>query len=832
VPTTFVDVQFYDHATLHGIDETGFLTALAWLTSRAAASEALQESHKTTLQRVESIRQSPHRLNAPSVSAPSITYDRADNVRDDTDVDLTSDDGAGDAVARGSDVDSKASVHFTMMEPPTNITAITNETTVIDTDTDASTKVKTDTIGKTNTNTNTNTNAAGGDESASSRTNPSIEIAVEEDEADEAGVLFVEVDLEGGGPPLGDAEEGAPRPSMLGERTSTGGSFVSSIASTGRSLGQKLGQWFGVVPPEDETAIGAAIDLGSRFGRSASRKSTCSVHSVHSVQPPPEVGFEVHNLFDPQTPATATLPTSLYGEVLDADGDTPLITDYHAALMAYRRFIAKAKVLKRKRMQRNLTDESNSTNVHSMVSGARSTRGGPHRKGALAEDIKIQLRSLPTFTPRFIPAITFVQLAIICAMLFDSYSRKEFARIGLAAVKSKCSTDPGGIPTCPLNFKGLLDTEAVQTESANIWIGPEARYLVRFGGRFAPCMRKDLEIRSKTTRVRIVECGTTVEECDDPTISGGLGFSCCGYEARSYGMLNNATCQESGGVWLEERGRHRQCNEFTEAVHLRPCCVGNTGQCELYTESQCEFYEGLYHPDKQLCSEVACLAETCTTVIDSNNGPTASEENHNELPNPNQWWRFIWPLFMHAGVIHYVLCMLIQWVVGCQIERTAGWLRVLLIYFTSGIGGYVVSGLFDPTAVTCGSDPAVFGLLAVLYVELFQSWRVVPKPWTELAKLITIFGVATVVGTLPFIDNFGHFGGFIFGILASIIFLPYITFGKWDYRRKRVLLYISGPILLSLFFGLLLTFYLVQDAGCPWCKSMNCLAYTDDIECN
>jgi membrane associated rhomboid family serine protease len=54
----------------------------------------------------------------------------------------------------------------------------------------------------------------------------------------------------------------------------------------------------------------------------------------------------------------------------------------------------------------------------------------------------------------------------------------------------------------------------------------------------------------------------------------------------------------------------------------------------------------------------------------------------------------------------------------------AGFLRVFLIYFISGIGGYSVAGIFAPGQVAVGADPAVFGLIAVALVELFQAWQV------------------------------------------------------------------------------------------------------------
>jgi hypothetical protein len=46
-----------------------------------------------------------------------------------------------------------------------------------------------------------------------------------------------------------------------------------------------------------------------------------------------------------------------------------------------------------------------------------------------------------------------------------------------------------------------------------------------------------------------------------------------------------------------------------------------------------------------------------------------------------------------------------------------------------------------------------------------------------------------------------HAGGFVFGIPAAIIFLPYITFGKWDRRRKIILISIAVPVLLFMFIG-------------------------------
>lgn len=73
-------------------------------------------------------------------------------------------------------------------------------------------------------------------------------------------------------------------------------------------------------------------------------------------------------------------------------------------------------------------------------------------------------------------------------------------------------------------------------------------------------------------------------------------------------------------------------------------------------------------------------------------------------------------------------------------------------------------------------------------------------------------------------------GGLLFGVVSAIIFVPYITFGKWDAFRKRILLVICLPLLILLFIAGFVTFYVIPDPSfCPWCSYINCVPYTSDI---
>ena len=60
--------------------------------------------------------------------------------------------------------------------------------------------------------------------------------------------------------------------------------------------------------------------------------------------------------------------------------------------------------------------------------------------------------------------------------------------------------------------------------------------------------------------------------------------------------------------------------------------------------------------------------------------------------------------------------------------------------------------------MNAGASGAVFGLLGVLFVELFQFWQIVDRAYLELLKLTAFVVFLLTLGTLPYIDNMAHIG--------------------------------------------------------------------------
>ena len=70
-----------------------------------------------------------------------------------------------------------------------------------------------------------------------------------------------------------------------------------------------------------------------------------------------------------------------------------------------------------------------------------------------------------------------------------------------------------------------------------------------------------------------------------------------------------------------------------------------------------------------------------------------------DKPAPNQWFRFITPIFLHGGFIHIGGNLLLQLLLGRDMEKTIGSVRFFLVYFSSGIFGFVMGGNFAASGI-------------------------------------------------------------------------------------------------------------------------------------
>eukprot|EP01135_Chromosphaera_perkinsii_P000076 Nk52_evm27s24 gene=Nk52_evmTU27s24 len=436
---------------------------------------------------------------------------------------------------------------------------------------------------------------------------------------------------------------------------------------------------------------------------------------------------------------------------------------------------------------------------HGRIGKKKLLRNKPNLK-RVNDDVRKQLEELKEHRPYFIWVMTGLQ---VLAMVL------EIAIGGLAPVGFGIKEVTGEV----LSFDGPL--KVAKTEGQNFWIGPTAATLILAGAKYTPCMRKEKEVWDVINEERGWEapgvagcCYNTQYEC------GTLNQTACttGTAASALNRWNLETCE----ICTENCDAKKAANETVcDFITIKPCCVGLTGRCQVITKDYCDFLDGYWHSNKTECSQVDCLSDVCGW------GGFASQDE------PDQWFRFIIPMFEHVGIFHMLVNLSFQLLVGMKIERTAGAVRTALIYFFSAIGGNIYSAIFTPMQPQVGASGALYGLLGVLVIELFQSWQMLKTPQREAYKLAAMVGLSLLMGTLPWVDNWAHFGGFFVGLIAASAFLPYVNFGKADKKRKQVLSLISIPLLLGVIGMGLLIFYTTNDGSfCPWCGYFNCVPFT------
>jgi len=229
-----------------------------------------------------------------------------------------------------------------------------------------------------------------------------------------------------------------------------------------------------------------------------------------------------------------------------------------------------------------------------------------------------------------------------------------------------------------------------------------------------------------------------------------------------------------------------------------------------------------------------------------------------QKPEPNQWFRFITPIFMHAGLIHIGFNLLLQLTIGKEMERAIGSIRFFLVYISAGIFGNVMGANYAGEGLpSTGASGALFGIIALVLLDLLYSWQERRSPVKDLLFIMLDIVIAFVLGLLPGLDNFAHIGGFIMGLALGICVLhspnalrkrlghvssysavqqgvapPQSSFLKNPtsfFKGRKPLWWawwiIRAGALLAVLIGfiLLLQNFYVQHNTCSWCKYLSCV---------
>lgn len=139
----------------------------------------------------------------------------------------------------------------------------------------------------------------------------------------------------------------------------------------------------------------------------------------------------------------------------------------------------------------------------------------------------------------------------------------------------------------------------------------------------------------------------------------------------------------------------------------------------------------------------------------------------NDAIRAGQYWRLLTPALLHASLIHIGFNMYALYAIGRGLEQHYGHGRYILLYAISALAGNTLSFVLSPNPST-GASTAIFGLVAAEGVFIFRNRFIFGgNTRAMLANIATIILINLIIGLSPGIDNWGHLGGLLGGLVFA-----------------------------------------------------------------
>lgn len=184
-----------------------------------------------------------------------------------------------------------------------------------------------------------------------------------------------------------------------------------------------------------------------------------------------------------------------------------------------------------------------------------------------------------------------------------------------------------------------------------------------------------------------------------------------------------------------------------------------------------------------LISFIGLFIMQVLTGVDANNPSTEAliKWGANALPFTmnDEPWRLVSSAFLHIGLMHLLFNGFAMYFFGQIAEPMFGSSKFLALFLLSAIGGNLLNtqvtwlSILDGTGqvgLSAGASGGIMGIGAALLIAAFFKISVNGLR-LNLRSLLFIMGINLVYGfAVPGIDNAGHIGGAITGLIIALAF--------------------------------------------------------------
>jgi len=188
-----------------------------------------------------------------------------------------------------------------------------------------------------------------------------------------------------------------------------------------------------------------------------------------------------------------------------------------------------------------------------------------------------------------------------------------------------------------------------------------------------------------------------------------------------------------------------------------------------------------------------------------------------------QIWRFFTYSFVHAGLEHILVNIVLQVLVGLVLEMSNSWWRVGLVYVLGVVAGSLSSSIISPDAFLAGASGGVYALSCAHLAAILLNWRedslIIRQRLRKrkatsptFGKIVRI-GRIMIVGTILSVDIVtgvyshlsgdenstsytAHLSGVVMGVLVGVVILKNRKVQFWEQWLRVACCGVAGIFLL------------------------------------
>ena len=184
--------------------------------------------------------------------------------------------------------------------------------------------------------------------------------------------------------------------------------------------------------------------------------------------------------------------------------------------------------------------------------------------------------------------------------------------------------------------------------------------------------------------------------------------------------------------------------------------------------------------------------------------------------------------------------------IGGAVEQSHGMFNAFLIFLISGVGGNILSAIFLPQYISVGASGGIFGLIGACLADILLNWNILfiksgdsdvktgrRNAWAIFWVILEVI-VNILLGTTPYIDNFTHLGGLMYGFFCGLSTIESAVVGFFGYKATccdnvRSFLIRFFGLIASVVFIMMSTAWLasseVGENPCPNCRYFSCIPF-------